>query len=173
MRLFIIYFSILICSSILLTETYLRYIGLGDPVRYDSNLIYGYAPKENQKKERLKNSTVTINDIGLRTTKNWKGNKQEKIIFIGDSITYGGSYIDDIDIFSNLVCEEIKKYICGNAGVNAYSIQNMVLRSKYDQRINNGKIYIFLFAPGDFYREYADSDTSFYLNRKIFITINY
>ena len=51
MRLFIIYFSILIFSSILLTETYLRYIGLGDPVRYDSNLIYGYALKKIKKKK--------------------------------------------------------------------------------------------------------------------------
>ena len=57
-------------------------------------------------------------------------------------------------------------------GVNAYSIQNMVLRSKYDQRIDNGKIYIFLFAPGDFYREYADSNTAnFYLNRNKFFFI--
>ena len=65
MRLFIIYFSILICVATLLTETYLRYIGLGDPVRYDSNLMYGYAPKINQKKNRLKKATVTINNLGL------------------------------------------------------------------------------------------------------------
>ena len=162
----LVFFAFLVIG---ITEFYLGHIGLGDPIRYDSNYIYGYAPKENQKKMRLKNSLVTINDVGLRTTINWKNNENKKIIFIGDSITYGGSYIDDKDLFSTLVCEEIKMYICGNAGVNAYSIQNMVLRSKYDQRIQNGEIYVFLFAPGDFYREYADSNTAhFYLNQKIF-----
>ena len=164
-----IFISFFILVSISLTEIYLRYLGLGDPVRYDSNYIYGYAPKENQKKERLRGSIVTINELGLRTPFSWNNLEKKKIIFMGDSITYGGSYIDDKDIFSNLVCEEIKKYICGNAGVNAYSVQNMVLRSKYDKRIHNGQIYIFLFAPGDFYREYADSNTAhFYLNRKEF-----
>ena len=64
----------------------------------------------------------------------------------------------------------MKDYSCGNAGVNAYSVLNMVMRSKYDQRINNSDIVIFLVAPGDFYRDYADSKTAhFYLNNKKFI----
>ena len=155
--------------STVLTEFYLKKIGLGDPVRYDSNYIYGYSPKENQIKKRLKNSTVTINDVGLRTIFDWKKNKKKKIIFFGDSITYGGSYIDDKEIFSHLVCEKLKNYTCGNAGVNAYSIINIVNRSKYDKRLKDINKYIFLVAPGDFYREYADSKKAhFYLNQKRF-----
>ena len=157
----------LIIGSI--TEYYLQYIGLGDPVRYDSDYIYGYSPKENQKKSRLENSTVTINDVGLRSVYKWKNSSKKKILFIGDSITYGGSYIDDKDVFTHLVCKNLDEYICGNAGVNAYSIMNMVMRSKYDERINDAEIVVFLFAPGDFYREYADSMTAhFYLNNKKF-----
>ena len=96
-------------------------------------------------------------------------NLKHKIIFIGDSITYGGSYIDDEKIFSFLVCLKMKYYLCGNAGVNAYSIINMVMRSRHDQRINNEKVYIFTIAPGDFYREYAGSNTAhFYLNNNNF-----
>jgi lysophospholipase L1-like esterase len=170
MRLFVIYFSILISVSTLLTETYLRYIGLGDPIRYDSNYIYGYAPKKNQKKKRLKNSTITINNLGLRTLDNWEIEEKKRIVFFGDSITYGGSYIDDNETFSHLVCEKMQDHICGNAGVNAYSIINIVMRSRYDHRLNNISKYIFLVAPGDFYREYADSKTAhFYLNKKNFI----
>ena len=165
MRLFIIYFSILICVSVLLTETYLRYIGLGDPVRYDSNLIYGYAPKINQKKSRLKNATVTINNLGLRSINDWGNSQTNKIVFFGDSITYGGSYIDDKKTFSHIVCKELNYNLCGNAGVNAYSIINIIMRSRYDQRLKNISKYIFLVAPGDFYREYADANTAhFYLN---------
>ena len=47
-------------------------------------------------------------------------------------MTYGGSYIDDKETFAHLVCENINdtNYICGNAGVNAYGIFNIVYRSK-------------------------------------------
>ena len=95
MRLVFIFISCVLLISITLCEFYLRYIGLGDPIRYDSNYIYGYAPKENQKKERLNGSIVTINELGLRTPFSWNKVNKERIIFIGDSITYGGSYIDD------------------------------------------------------------------------------
>ena len=43
-------FSFLIIVTTI-TELYLRYIGLGDPIVYDSNFVYGYAPKANQKKK--------------------------------------------------------------------------------------------------------------------------
>ncbi len=169
MRFLFIFISFFIIVSIYLTELYLKYVGLGDPERYDSNYIYGYAPKENQRKERFKGSKISINELGLRTPNSWNNSQKDKIIFIGDSITYGGSYIDDKEIFSYLVCLELKNYLCGNAGVNAYSIINMVMRSKYDKRINNSEVYIFTVAPGDFYREYVGSNTAhFYLNQKKF-----
>ena len=169
MRFLFIFISFFFIVSIYLTELYLKYVGLGDPVRYDSNYIYGYAPKENQRKERFKGSKISINELGLRTPNSWNNSQKDKIIFISDSITYGGSYIDDKEIFSYLVCLELKNYLCGNAGVNAYSIINMVMRSKYDKRINNSEVYIFTVAPGDFYREYVGSNTAhFYLNQKNF-----
>ena len=34
------------------------------------------------KKLRIRNSTVTINDVGLRSLKNWKMNRDKKIIFL-------------------------------------------------------------------------------------------
>ena len=125
MRIISIFIVIFIVLITFLSELYLSYLGLGDPVRYDKNYVYGYAPKENQKKIRIKGSIVSINDVGLRSNVNWKNTNKKKIIFFGDSITYGGSYIDDTEIFSHLVCKKLKEYICGNAGVNAYSIINI------------------------------------------------
>ena len=169
MKIISIFILIVIIIATAFSELYLKNLGLGDPIRYDSNYIYGYAPKENQKKRRIKGANVTINDIGLRSVYNWKESNKDKILFLGDSITYGGSYIDDTETFSYLVCKKIQKYICGNAGVNAYSIINIVMRSKYDKRFNDAKKYIFLVAPGDFYRQYADSQTAhFYLNNHKF-----
>lgn len=165
MRKIFIFISVFIIFITLSANYYFEFIGLGDPIRYDKDFIYGFAPKANQKKKRFKDSIVTINESGLRSIENWKDSKKKKLLFIGDSVTYGGSYIDDKKIFSHLVCDELKNFICGNAGVNAYGIINMVNRSKYDERIQNADIVIFLFSGFNFTREYANSEIAhFYLN---------
>ena len=170
MRIYFFFLTLFLFIALFLSELYLKKIGLGDPVRYDSNILYGYAPKINQSKNRFKNSKVTINESGLRTIDNWKLSKKKKIVFLGDSVTYAGSYIDDKDTFVHKVCGELKNFICGNAGVNAYGIKNIVMRSKYDKRLQDAEIFIYLFPPGDFYREYSNSKTAhFYLNNKSFI----
>ena len=152
-----------------LSEFYLKLRGFGDPIRYDSNIFYGYSPKINQKKNIIKNSKVTINDKGLRTVNNWIEEKKNKIIFLGDSVTFGGSYIDDTELFSHIVCETFKTHLCGNAGVNSYGIYNIVMRSKYDERIQDGDIFVYIFPPDDFLRDYRNSNTAhFYLNSKKF-----
>ena len=120
-------------------------------------------------KKRINNSKVTINDIGLRSIYDWKQIKGKKIIFLGDSVTYGGSYIDDTEIFSHLVCEKLVEYVCGNAGVNSYGVYNTVMRSRFDKRLQDADIYIYLFPPDDFIRDYRNSKTAhFYLNSKNF-----
>ena len=163
---FISVFTVFITISV---NYYFEFIGLGDPVRYDKDLVYGFAPKANQKKKRFKSSVVTINESGLRSVENWKNSKKAKILFIGDSVTYGGSYIDDKETFSHLVCDQLKKFTCGNAGVNAYSIINMVNRSRYDERIHDADIVIFLFSGFNFFREFANSNTAhFYMNNHRF-----
>ncbi len=154
------------------TELYLKYIGLGDPIVYDSNFVYGYAPKANQKKNRFNNSVVTINDVGLRSIENWsEKEKSKKIVFFGDSVTYGGSYIDDKDTFVFLSCKNLKQLniVCGNAGVNSYGIHNIVYRSKYDERLGEIFLKVFMIVPDDFYRGLQNSKTAhFYLNKKKF-----
>ena len=135
------------------------------------NFVYGYAPRINQKK-RFKNSIVTINDIGLRSVHNWKKMKKNKNNFFGDSVTYGGSYIDDKETFSHLTCEYLNdiNYLCGNAGVNAYGIHNIVYRSRYDERISDDDLRIFLLVPDDFYRGLQNHNTAhFYMKENNFL----
>ncbi len=166
--LFILVPVILIVTVI--TELYLKNLGLGDPIRYDSNILYGYSPKANQKKKRINDATVTINDLGLRSINSWKTNDKRKIVFLGDSVTYGGSYIDDKDLFSHKVCEKLDQFLCGNAAVNSYGVYNTVMRSKFDERIQSANIFIYLFPPDDFLRDYRNSNTAhFYLNNRKFI----
>ena len=169
MKILFIFTLPLIFLITIITEFYLKNSGLGDPVRYDSNIFYGYSPKENQKRERFKGSFVTINDVGLRTLDNWNNNKK-KIVFLGDSVTYGGSSIDDKDLFSHIVCEKLSEYLCGNAGVNSYGVYNTVMRSRFDKRIQNADFFIFLFPPDDFLRNFRGKDTAhFYLNNKNYL----
>ena len=51
MKLIIIITFIFGFFSTFVTEVYLKKKGLGDPVRYDSSILYGYSPKPNQKKK--------------------------------------------------------------------------------------------------------------------------
>ena len=127
---------IIIVFCIFLLEFLLRIYGLGDPVIYKTDLSYGYAPLPNQSVLRLNKSKITINKKGLRATQEWDNQNSNKVLFFGDSVTYGGSYIDDKKIFSELTCSNLnqiekKKYLCGNAGVNAYGADNIKYRILY------------------------------------------
>ena len=78
---------------------------------------------------RFKGAKVTINEFGMRAIHNWKDeNNKYKILFYGDSVTFGGSYIDNEDLFSEKLCKLIKNSLCGNFGVNGYQLHNLNLR---------------------------------------------
>ena len=159
--------SVIIMLSII--EVSLRIYGLGNPIIYEKSLLWGYSPLPNQKSKRLENATVSINEDGLRTSK--KFINANKIIFYGDSVTYGGSYIDDLEIFSELVCEKLNKtkelYSCGNAGVNAYGIRNIIKRTKnYEDKFPNHYMVITI-IEGDFYRNFSQINSLPYFTQPI------
>lgn len=111
-------------------------IGLGNPILYETNLSYRYYPKPNQNIERFGNKII-INNLSLRTKDDWQeeDNKKIKVLFFGDSVTYGGSQVGNKDLFSSLVCAKLNKknnsYKCGNAGVNGYGADNINNRIIY------------------------------------------
>lgn len=152
-------FLLIFIISIFFLETLLRIYGLGDPIVYKTNLSYRYAPKANQSVVRLKKSKISINESGLRSTNEWSQNNNHKVLFFGDSVTYGGSYIDDKEIFSELVCYNLnlakKKYLCGNAGVNAYGVDNINNRILYGE-VQDSKWIVVTLIEGDGYRSLQD-----------------
>ena len=83
----------LICAPIGLAEAYLRYVGLGNPILYYVNASYRYAPLPNQSQSRRRGAAVTIDSKGLRNTRDWSDPADAKILFIGDSVTWAGTYI--------------------------------------------------------------------------------
>jgi len=100
-------------------------LGLGNPLLYKEDSLVGYRLKPNQSKKRLKNSIVTTDYEGFRIDPNQKKKESEIIVFVGDSVTYGGSYIDDSELFSSIFCANYRNLLCLNSGVNAWGTYNM------------------------------------------------
>lgn len=131
-----------------------KIFGLGKVVIYQSHPIYGYRPVPNQLVSRDNGHTnIKINNLGLRANQDWleKTPNKKRILFLGDSVTYGGSYIDNQDLFSTLAFKNNKNIETANAGVNAWGILNI---HGLIQNLNfmPADIYITLVPEGDFYR---------------------
>ena len=136
------YWLVLFCfiaMPVLLTEFALRQMGLGTPIRYGTNAAFRYAPLPSQQVERW-GAAVSVDAQGLRGTEPWSTVSELHVLFVGDSVTWGGTHIDDEAIFSSLACEKLYKdlrlrVVCGNAGVNNYGTDNMRARLRYDRDI--------------------------------------
>ena len=112
--------SIALGLGIFICEQFGRYLGLGNPLIYKEDPVIGYRLKELQSKKRFKGAKVSSDFEGFRYDSSKEINSDTKyIIFVGDSVTYGGSYIDDKDLFSSRYCNLIKNnFHCLNNGVN-------------------------------------------------------
>ena len=117
-------------------EAYLRSRHLGSPVLYYTNISYGYAPLPNQRRNRSGDAIITIDSHGFRGAKDWGMPADKRILFIGDSVTYGGRVVDDTETFCHLTGQILESRLgstitCGNAGVNGYGTDNMAERLRY------------------------------------------
>lgn len=120
---------IVIFIIIISLEIFLRFIGFGNPILYINEA--NYYPKSNQEIRRFKGAKFQTNIHGMRTNYNWSNVEQNyKILFFGDSVTFGGSYIDNKELFSEKLCKKVVNSVCGNYGVNGYKINNINSRIK-------------------------------------------
>jgi lysophospholipase L1-like esterase len=109
---------------------------------------------------------VTIDSKGLRSTRDWTSRADAKILFIGDSITWGGTYIDDKDTFAQGVCARLeaatgKRFICGNAGVNGYGTDNMAERIRL-KNVDDESVLVVTLISHDALRGMADITRGFF-----------
>ena len=161
---------VLVCAPIGVVEIYLRYVGLGNPILFYANASYRYAPLPNQRQLRQRGARVTIDSQGLRDTKNWSDPADAKIVFIGDSVTWGGTYIDDADTFADGVCQRLaqatgKSFVCGNAGANQYGTDNMAERIRYKDFNDETALVVTLIAP-DTTRGLAEADGRYFFSQR-------
>ena len=142
---------ILLIASILLELTLKYFVGLGNPILYYSYPLYGYRPVPNQDVTRFHGSEIRINNLGLRADSDWDNDKKNKILFLGDSVTYGGSYVSNDELFTSLALNNVNGFIGGNAAVNGWGVENI-----YGLIVQSGflpsDIYLTVVIENDFYR---------------------
>lgn len=165
----ILFFTI----SMKLIDISLTYIyGLGDPIIYKYSKIYGYEIKPNQKIKRRGNK-IFINNMGMRSSQNWVKNNlknMNKILFFGDSVTYGGSIVSNKDLFSEKICKLLNnnksKYICGNYGVNGFSFFSISQLIKY-KKIDSDSLIVITLIGNDFTRSFHNIGSQPFWGKKI------
>ena len=157
---FTLFFLLLIIISLkALDYVFFKIYGLGNPVIYKNSKIYGYSLKPNQKLQR-RGKSIVINNNGMRSTENWNSSIKESfnILFFGDSVTYGGSIVNNNEIFSEIICKQLSlsknnSHRCGNLGVNGYSLFSIIRRIEY-KSINNGDLLIITIIGNNFSRTF-------------------
>lgn len=126
--------------------------GLGNPVVYDMNPLYGYRPLPDQNLTRSGGTLLHFNNFGLRAENDWSSDPRHKVLFLGDSVTYGGSYISNLELFSHLsVAEALPNHEAGNAGVNGWGVLN-ILGLVQDAHFLPAQTVVTLLPEGDFLR---------------------
>ena len=153
--------------GILIVELFAKRLGLGNPLLYAPDNLVGYRLKPNQSKYRRRGALVSTNSEGFRINPlSYKDKNTNYLVFVGDSVTFGGTYIDDKNLFSSKYCELLNKnFYCLNNGLNAWGVLNM------GRFIANFEIYskkephsfILVILPGDEGRNLKSlSDTPFW-----------
>ncbi len=139
-------------------ELALRVLGLGRPILYDNRASYGYRPLPDQDVHRLRGVHVHVNHEGLRGPDPPDG--ALRILFLGDSVTWCGSYVDDDDLFAAVAArtlheraaERFPAVAALDAGVNAWGPQN-VLGLVTDRGGFGSPIWVLTLLDDDFRRD--------------------
>lgn len=128
-----------------------RYIGLGNPILYESYEGMEYKAKPNQNIKRFGNK-IKINNASMRTSFNIsRENLQEKerILIFGDSVLFGTSLIKQEKIATSLLGNKIKdKYEIYNISAGSWGPGNWVQYIKENGLFKADKV-IFLMNSMD------------------------
>ncbi len=132
-----------------------KFMGLGDPILYDSSPFYGFRPLPGRTYTRFHGKEIKFNNLGIRANEDWHGNINNKILFLGDSVTYGGSYVSNQELFSSLAVKDFPGWQSGNAGVNAWGVEN-IYGLVVETNFTPAKVYVTTLPERDFERGFTE-----------------
>src|SRR5204862_432522 len=116
--------AFLLVFAVLANAALSKFTGMGHPVLFYANPVYGYRMLPNQETWRFGGAHFKINNLGLRAREDWDRGTRDKILFVGDSVTYGGNRIANEDLFSELATQGLPGFHSGNAGVPNWGVEN-------------------------------------------------
>lgn len=144
--------ALVVCAlALLICEVGLRLMGFGHPVVYEEAPEFAYRPRPNQEVSRFGGAIVRINNLGLRAMHDWDASPENKVLFLGNSVTYGGSYVNTSDLFSERAVPQGGGWIAGDGGVNGWGVENihgLVVRRGFQP----ARTVVTVLIEGDFYR---------------------
>lgn len=102
--------AVLAVLAIVIAEGTLRLKGFGNPILYVTDPQVGYYPRPNQAAER-EGGRVEINSFGMRAPEypQRKAAGVFRVLMLGDSTLYGGSYVDQRELYSRQLEEHLRK----------------------------------------------------------------
>lgn len=94
----------LIIFGLVTAELSFRWMGFGDPILYIEDARFGYMPRPNQEVTR-RGLTIKINEWGMRAPDFQKRKSEgvQRILMLGDSTLWGGSYTPQNRIYARQV----------------------------------------------------------------------
>jgi len=125
--------------------------GMGRPVLFYEHPAFGYRLKPNQETWRFGGAHFKINNLGLRAAEDWDAGKRDKILFVGDSVTYGGNHISNEQLFSALAVQGLTGVKSGNAGIPNWGVENVYGLVVEDKFLPAATV-VTTFIEDDFYR---------------------
>ncbi len=163
---------LLVLSPLVAGELAARWIVLGEPIVYATNAAFRYAPVPDQRVIRRGGATVTIGPEGLRGAESWNGPADHRILFVGDSVTWGGTNTGDEETFAHLTCARLEarlglNFVCGNAGVNGYGTDNMVARLRHDRELARADTVVVTLISVDPIRGSSDLASAHFFSREV------
>jgi lysophospholipase L1-like esterase len=147
-----------VAAALATVEVGLRLLGLGDPILYDNRASYGYRPLPGQTRRRLRGARVHVNQLGVRGPDLPADGL--RLLFLGDSVTWGGSYVDDAELFTAVAADAVARRFPGrhaavvplDAGVNGWGPQN-VLGLLEDRGGLGSPLWVLTLLDDDFRRQ--------------------
>ena len=107
-------------------EVLLRIVGVTSLILYEADHACGYRVQPSQTVQ-LRGNTIAINQWGVRDPRPLTSPPSSggRILVLGDSVTWGGVYVKQEELFTSVLESRLSGAEVVNAGVNGYSVAQM------------------------------------------------